>query len=264
MAVPALPLAVRRARGRGHAASIAFDGACLRGKCEADHELGYQLMRRFAAVAGRAPAGHPAPAARRLWPRPSPAEPPRADDGARAVPRSLRDARRRPTRGRSSSSRAAAPLAFAPGQFTMLSPAARGEVPISISGDPAEPGRLVHTVRAVGARDARDLRRRAGRRARRARPVRPAWPVDGGRGRATSWSSPAASGSRRCGPRSCALLARRERYGRLVLLYGGRTPDAAALPRRARRLARRAGSTSTVTVDAPARSGSGTSASCRG
>jgi len=27
---------------------IAFDGACLRGKCEADHELGYELMRRFA------------------------------------------------------------------------------------------------------------------------------------------------------------------------------------------------------------------------
>jgi len=28
---------------------VSFDGACLRGKCEADHELGYQLMRRFAA-----------------------------------------------------------------------------------------------------------------------------------------------------------------------------------------------------------------------
>ena len=28
---------------------IAFDGACLRSKCEEDHELGYQLMKRFAA-----------------------------------------------------------------------------------------------------------------------------------------------------------------------------------------------------------------------
>jgi CRP-like cAMP-binding protein len=28
---------------------VAFDGACLRGKCDADHELGYQLMWRFAA-----------------------------------------------------------------------------------------------------------------------------------------------------------------------------------------------------------------------
>ena len=29
-------------------AVIAFDGACLRAKCDADHELGYQLMGRFA------------------------------------------------------------------------------------------------------------------------------------------------------------------------------------------------------------------------
>jgi CRP/FNR family cyclic AMP-dependent transcriptional regulator len=27
---------------------VAFDGACLRGKCELDHDLGYDLMRRFA------------------------------------------------------------------------------------------------------------------------------------------------------------------------------------------------------------------------
>jgi CRP-like cAMP-binding protein len=31
--------------------ATSFDGACLRGKCEADHELGYQLMRRFAGIA---------------------------------------------------------------------------------------------------------------------------------------------------------------------------------------------------------------------
>jgi CRP-like cAMP-binding protein len=30
--------------------TIAFDGACLRGKCEDDPRLGYQLMQRFAAV----------------------------------------------------------------------------------------------------------------------------------------------------------------------------------------------------------------------
>ncbi len=28
---------------------VAFDGACLRAKADEDHELGYQLMRRFAA-----------------------------------------------------------------------------------------------------------------------------------------------------------------------------------------------------------------------
>lgn len=51
---------------------VTFDAACLRGKAEDDHELGYQLMSRFAAnvidrlqatrfqlidVYGRAPAG---------------------------------------------------------------------------------------------------------------------------------------------------------------------------------------------------------------
>jgi CRP/FNR family cyclic AMP-dependent transcriptional regulator len=30
--------------------AIAFDGACLRGKCEDDAALGYELMRRFAQV----------------------------------------------------------------------------------------------------------------------------------------------------------------------------------------------------------------------
>ena len=30
--------------------AIAFDGACLRGKCEDDKELGYELMKRFGHV----------------------------------------------------------------------------------------------------------------------------------------------------------------------------------------------------------------------
>ena len=30
--------------------TVALDGKCLRGKAEADHELGYQLMKRFAQV----------------------------------------------------------------------------------------------------------------------------------------------------------------------------------------------------------------------
>jgi CRP-like cAMP-binding protein len=37
-------------RAREDTALISFDGACLRGKCEADHELGYELMSRFAQV----------------------------------------------------------------------------------------------------------------------------------------------------------------------------------------------------------------------
>jgi CRP-like cAMP-binding protein len=38
------------ARAVEDAGVVAFDGACLRGKCEADHALGFELMRRFAQV----------------------------------------------------------------------------------------------------------------------------------------------------------------------------------------------------------------------
>ncbi len=30
--------------------AIAFDGRCLRGKCEEDHDLGYELLTRFSAI----------------------------------------------------------------------------------------------------------------------------------------------------------------------------------------------------------------------
>jgi hypothetical protein len=30
--------------------AIALDGKCLRGKCEADQRMGYQLMKRFSAL----------------------------------------------------------------------------------------------------------------------------------------------------------------------------------------------------------------------
>ena len=38
------------ARALGVVRTIAFDAACLRGKCEQDAQLGYTLMQRFAEV----------------------------------------------------------------------------------------------------------------------------------------------------------------------------------------------------------------------
>ena len=88
---------------------------------------------------------------------------------------------------------------------------------------------------ACAARSARALAARRGRGRRRRRR----------RGRA--------SGSRRCARSSTTLLAHRERYGRVVVLYGGRSPAELLYTRRARALARalrRRGATSTV--DRPA------------
>ena len=38
------------ARALGVVRTLAFDAACLRGKCEQDHTLGYELLGRFAPV----------------------------------------------------------------------------------------------------------------------------------------------------------------------------------------------------------------------
>lgn len=38
------------ARATEETLAIALDGQCLRGKCEADHDLGYELMKRFSAI----------------------------------------------------------------------------------------------------------------------------------------------------------------------------------------------------------------------
>ncbi|HEX2414355.1 MAG TPA: cyclic nucleotide-binding domain-containing protein [Thermoleophilaceae bacterium] len=38
------------ARAQARTRTVSFDGLCLRAKCEADHELGYELLSRFTAV----------------------------------------------------------------------------------------------------------------------------------------------------------------------------------------------------------------------
>ena len=56
VALRAVPLAVRRRGARGRGRASAFDGACLRSKCDADPRLGYMLMQRLRpGDAGAAP-----------------------------------------------------------------------------------------------------------------------------------------------------------------------------------------------------------------
>jgi CRP-like cAMP-binding protein len=38
------------ARAIGPVVAVGLDGKCLRGKCDQDHDLGYELLRRFAAI----------------------------------------------------------------------------------------------------------------------------------------------------------------------------------------------------------------------
>ncbi|MGA2319172.1 MAG: FAD/NAD(P)-binding protein [Solirubrobacteraceae bacterium] len=115
-------------------------------------------------------------------------------------------------------------LAFAPGQFTMLSAFGTGEVPISISGDPNGEGPLVHTVRAVGLATRAICDARPGDVLGVRGPFGGPWPVEDLAGSDVLIVA-GGIGLAPLRPAVLALLARRERYGRLVLLYGGRSPD---------------------------------------
>jgi NAD(P)H-flavin reductase len=115
------------------------------------------------------------------------------------------------------------PLRFAPGQFTMLYAFGVGEVPISVSGDPAEPETLVHTVRAVGAVTRAVCAAAAGDRLGVRGPFGSAWPRPEG-GRDVVFVA-GGLGLAPLRPAIYAALRDRDRYGRVVVLYGGRTPD---------------------------------------
>jgi NAD(P)H-flavin reductase len=115
-------------------------------------------------------------------------------------------------------------IRFAPGQFTMLYAFGAGEVPISISGDPASPAPLVHTVRVAGATTRAICALEPGGVLGVRGPYGTAWPVED----AVGGDLVVAAGGIGLAPLRPALyaaLARREELGRVVLLYGGRSPD---------------------------------------
>lgn len=112
---------------------------------------------------------------------------------------------------------------YAPGQFNMLTAFGVGEVPISLSGDPAS-GRLVHTIRAVGAVSAALAKLTPGEPLGLRGPFGTGWPVEEAEGRDVVIAA-GGLGLAPLRPAIYRLLAERDRYGRVVLLYGTRSPD---------------------------------------
>jgi NAD(P)H-flavin reductase len=114
------------------------------------------------------------------------------------------------------------PFEFEPGQFNMVYAFGAGEVPISISGDPASAGPLVHTVRAVGAATRAICAARPGETLGVRGPYGSAWPV-ADRG----LDALVVAGGLGLAPLRPALysLLARSAGGRLTLLYGGRSPE---------------------------------------
>jgi len=114
-------------------------------------------------------------------------------------------------------------VAFKPGQFSMLWVFGVGELPISISGDPAQRGRLVYTVRSVGKATNALVSRKAGDGIGVRGPFGVGWPLEVARGRDVIVVA-GGIGLAPLRPIIYEVLQNREQYGRLVLLYGTRSP----------------------------------------
>jgi NAD(P)H-flavin reductase len=113
---------------------------------------------------------------------------------------------------------------FSPGQFNMLYVFGVGEVPISISGDPSRPTALVHTTRAVGTvTKAMSLLKRGDFVGVRG-PYGSSWPIQESRGKDVVIIA-GGIGLAPLRPAIYQLLRNREQYGKLVLLYGTRSPN---------------------------------------
>jgi len=113
---------------------------------------------------------------------------------------------------------------YRPGQFNMLYMYGVGEVPISISGDPLVRGRLVHTIRAVGAVTDAMSKLKAGDTVGVRGPYGVGWPVDEAVGHDVVLVA-GGIGLAPIRPVIYHLLAHRDKYGKIILLFGARSPE---------------------------------------
>jgi len=113
---------------------------------------------------------------------------------------------------------------FQPGQFNMVWVFGVGEIPISVSGDPQRPDRLIHTVRSVGPVSAALTRLRPGEALGLRGPFGTGWPLAEAAGRDVVILA-GGLGLAPLRPLLYQLRAERERYGRIFLLYGTRSPE---------------------------------------
>jgi len=116
-----------------------------------------------------------------------------------------------------------APAGFQPGQFSMLWVFGVGELPISISGDPAQSDQLVYTVRSVGQATHALVSRKSGDMVGVRGPYGTSWPVEQARGRDVIIVA-GGIGLAPLRPVILTILHNRKDYQRVVLLYGSRSP----------------------------------------
>jgi len=112
---------------------------------------------------------------------------------------------------------------FQPGQFSMLWVFGVGELPISISGNPAHHDGLMYTVRSVGQATHALVSQAAGNAVGVRGPFGKGWPLEEARGRDVVVVA-GGIGLAPLRPLIHHILQNRQEYGRLVVLYGARSP----------------------------------------
>lgn len=116
------------------------------------------------------------------------------------------------------------PVVFAPGQFNMLYVFGVGEIPISVSGDPAQTSVLIHTTRAVGKVSQAMNTLKAGDILGLRGPFGTCWPLDVAEGMDLVFVA-GGIGLAPLRPAIYAAMNNRGRYGNIAVLYGARTPE---------------------------------------
>ena len=145
---------------------------------------------------------------------------------------------------------------FQPGQFSMLYRHGVGEIAISVSGDPTVDGVLTHTIRDVGAVSRALHQAGIGQVIGVRGPFGTSWGLDTAAGH-DLFIVAGGVGLAPLRPVLLGALARREAYGRIVLIAGARSPAEFLFRGQLEDWSATAGLEVGLTIDAPAKGWSG-------
>lgn len=115
-------------------------------------------------------------------------------------------------------------FSFLPGQFNMLYSFGAGEVPISLSGPPSKKSTIIHTIRAVGGVTKNLQGLQVGDVVGLRGPFGRPWPLDQARGQDVLIIA-GGLGLAPLRPLIYQITEDREEFGKVTLLYGGRSPE---------------------------------------
>jgi NAD(P)H-flavin reductase len=114
-------------------------------------------------------------------------------------------------------------FAFVPGQFNMVYAFGAGEVPLSISGDPARPELLVHTVRSVGPSTRSLSRLKEGEQVFVRGPYGAGWPLERALGKDLLLCA-GGIGLAPLRPVILEVVRRRHEFANVAVAYGAKRP----------------------------------------